>query len=212
MPNNDIAWRYIADQINRKKCTPVISNQLILGALFPGQAVANEWAKSGGYPLADANLALVAQYLSVTYRDAYRAKTEYLEFLKQRYLAATAQDATLDQTLLDQVRRERGLSFSQLVGDRLGYPAAGDTENPLNLLAAFDMPVYLTTSPHLLLETALRNLKQAAAHRGLHLASQPGGDHFRRLSPQPGFSADDRCAAGLSLTRAGRVSRFAGAE
>lgn len=160
MPNNEIAWSYIADQINRKKCTPVISNQLILSALFPGQTVVNEWAKSGGYPLADANLALVAQYLSVTYRDAYRAKTEYLAFLKQRYLAAAAQDATLDQTVLDQVRRERSLSFSQLVGDRLGYPAVGDTENPLNLLAAFDMPIYLTTSPHLLLETALRNLNK----------------------------------------------------
>jgi hypothetical protein len=64
------------------------------GCALPGQAVASEWAKSGGYPLADVNLALVAQYLSVTYRDAYRAKTEYLEFLKQRYLAAAAQDAT----------------------------------------------------------------------------------------------------------------------
>ncbi|HAJ38240.1 MAG TPA: hypothetical protein DCL15_21420 [Chloroflexi bacterium] len=160
MPNNEIAWSYIADQINRKKCTPVISNQLILGTLFPGQAVVREWAKSGGYPLADANLALVAQYLSVTYRDAYRAKTEYLEFLKQRYLAAVAQDPALDRSLLEQVRRERGLSLSQLVGERLGYPAAGDMENSLNLLAAFDMPIYLTTSPHLLLETALRNLNK----------------------------------------------------
>lgn len=158
MPNTEISWSYIADQINRKKCTPVISNQLILSALFPEQAVVADWAKSSGYPLADANLALVAQYLSVTYRDAYRAKTEYLEFLKQQYLASAEKDATLDRTLLDQVRRERGLSVSQLVGERLGYPPAGDAENPLNLLAAFDMPVYLTTSPHLLLETALRSL------------------------------------------------------
>ena len=64
----------------------MISNQLILGSLYPAENVATEWAKSADYPLADGdNIALVAQYLSVTYRDTYRAKTEYLQFLKQRY-------------------------------------------------------------------------------------------------------------------------------
>jgi len=158
MPNNDISWSFIADQINRKRCTPVISNQLILGTLFPNAAVAAEWARTGNYPLADTSLAMVAQYLSVTYRDAYRAKTEYLQFLKQRFLAAAEQEGVIDRVLLDQVRRERALSVSQLVGERLGVPAPGDLENPLNLLAAFDMPIFLTTSPHLLIETALRNL------------------------------------------------------
>jgi hypothetical protein len=158
MPNNDISWSYIADQINRRRCTPVISNQLILGTLFPNAAVAVEWARTGNYPLADTSLAMVAQYLSVTYRDAYRAKTEYLQFLKQRFLAAAEQEGVIDRVLLDQVRRERALSVSQLVGERLGVPAPGDLENPLNLLAAFDMPIFLTTSPHLLIETALRNL------------------------------------------------------
>ncbi len=74
MPNNEISWSFIADQINRRRCTPVISNQLILGTLFPNAAVAAEWARTGNYPLADTNLAMVAQYLSVTYRDAYRFK------------------------------------------------------------------------------------------------------------------------------------------
>ncbi len=159
MPNTDISWTYIADQINRKKCTPVISNQLILSSLYPAENVATEWAKSADYPLADSdNIALVAQYLSVTYRDNYRAKTEYLQFLKQRYLAAAEQDTSINATVLDQVRRERGLSLSQLAGERLGYPPAGEQENALNLLAAFDMPIYLTTTPHLFLEIALRNL------------------------------------------------------
>ncbi|GIK75494.1 MAG: hypothetical protein BroJett021_44820 [Chloroflexota bacterium] len=158
MPNNEISWSFIADQINRRRCTPVISNQLILGTLFPNAAVAAEWARTGNYPLADTNLAMVAQYLSVTYRDAYRAKTEYLQFLKQRFLVAAEQEGVIDRGLLDQVRRERALSVSQLVGERLGVPAVGDLENPLNLLAAFDMPIFLTTSPHLLIETALRNL------------------------------------------------------
>lgn len=158
MPNSEISWSYIADQITRKRCTPLVSNQLILGALFPGGGLVAEWARDSQYPLSDTSLPLVAQYLSVTYRDPYRAKSEYLQFLKQRYLAALEQDPAVDRILLEQVRRERGLSVSQLVGDRLGYPARGDLENPLNLLAAFDMPVFLTTSPHLLLETALRNL------------------------------------------------------
>ncbi|BAL98997.1 MULTISPECIES: SIR2 family protein [Caldilinea] len=159
MPNT-IAWNYIAEQINRKKCTPVVSDQLILETLFPRRALSTEWARSSQYPLADTSLALVAQYLSVTYRDAYRAKTEYLHFLTQRYLEVAEQDANINPSLLDQVRRERGLGFSRLVGERLGYPAPGDMENPLNLLAAFDMPIFLTTSPHLLLETALRNLNK----------------------------------------------------
>lgn len=155
-----IAWSYIAEQIDRKKCTPVVSDQLILETLFPRRALATEWARSSQCPLADTSLPLVAQYLSVTYRDAYRAKTEYLRFLTQRYLEVAERDMNLSRSLLDQVRRERGLSFSRPIGERLGYPAPGDMENSLNLLAAFDMPIFLTTSPYLLLETALRNLNK----------------------------------------------------
>lgn len=163
MPPNDIPWTYIADQIGRRKCTPVISNRLILDLLFDKQNVAAAWAKDAGYPLADVeNTALVAQYISVTQRDTSRAKADYLHFLRQQLLNRAAQDSAVAPTLLEQARRERGLSFSQLAGDRLGYPhSAQPHDTPLGLLASFDMPIYLTTSPHLFLEGALRGVGKA---------------------------------------------------
>jgi len=160
MPPNEIPWTHIADQISRKKCTPIVSNRLILELLFEQQNVAAAWAKKAGYPLADVdNIALVAQYISVTQRDVYRAKADYLHFLRQQLLTRAAQNPAIAPALLDQARRERGLSFSQLAGDRLGLPHSADPHaTPLGLLASFDMPIYLTTSPHLFLEGALRGV------------------------------------------------------
>lgn len=158
MPNSNIDWDFITDQIYHKKCTPVISNLIINNALFGNKNVIQAWADKVNYPLADRNnLTRVAQFLSITRQDPIRAKSTYLQFLKQDLFNIVRAKSDGNQDFLDQVKNEmRGLSFSQLATERLHYPNfSNEPEHPLSILAMLDIPVYLTTSHHRLMEAAL---------------------------------------------------------
>lgn len=159
MSNDSIDWYFITEQIYHKKIAPVISNQVINKSLFGGDNVVRAWAERINYPLADGdNLTRVAQFLSVTRQDATRAKSGYLHFLKQSLLDVAQKAPDASQGFLDQVKSElRGLTFSQLAIERLNQPDfKQETDNPLSLLAALDLPVYLTTSHHHFMEAALK--------------------------------------------------------
>jgi hypothetical protein len=95
--------------------------------------------------------------LSVTRQDPTRAKSSYLQFLKQRLLKLARAEPDVDQRFLDQIKSElRGLTFSQLAAERLCHPDfKTETDNPLSILAALDLPIYLTTSYHRFMEAAL---------------------------------------------------------
>ncbi len=159
MLNNSIDWYFITEQIHRNKCTPIISNQIINDSLFGSDNVVQMWADQIGYPLPDSdNLTRVAQFLSVTQKGSTRAKSNYLQFLKRGLFKLAEADSNPNQNFLDQVKRElRGLTFSQLGTERLRYPDfKAESDNPLNILAALDIPIYLTTSPHHFMEAALK--------------------------------------------------------
>lgn len=159
MPNNSIDWGFIAHRISQKTCVPIISNGVVNDSLFGSHNVVQAWAEKIDYPLADEdNLTRVAQFMSVTRQGPDRAKSDYLQFLKRNLLALARAEPEANQSFLDQVRREmRGLTFSQLATERLRYPDfENEPDHPLSILAALDIPVYLTTSHHHFMEAALR--------------------------------------------------------
>jgi hypothetical protein len=159
MPSSNIDWYFITEEIYQKKFTPIISNQIINNSLFGDHNVVRAWADNLNYPLADNdNLTRVAQFLSVTKQDSTRAKSSYLQFLKQSLLELARGMADANQNFLDQVKGElRGLTFSQLATERLRYPDFNEEkDNPLSILAALDIPVFLTTSYHYFMEAALK--------------------------------------------------------
>ena len=159
MPNSNINWDFIIEQIQRKKFTPIISNQVINNLLFGSHNVVQAWAGDRDYPLADSdNLTRVAQFVSVTQQDLSRAKSGYLYFLKNSLLKLARTEPDANQAFLDQVQGElRGLTFSQLAAERLHYPDfKKESDNPLSILAALDIPIYITTGHHHFMEAALR--------------------------------------------------------
>lgn len=159
MPQNIFDhWDVLADAIRKRKCTPVISNQLMGNLIFgPESRIADSWATRENYPLAGQRaLTRVAQYLSVTRKDAVRAKARYLQFLNEQLLDQASRIPSIAPALIAEVRRERILTFSQIATDRLKIPDfKAQPDNPLSVLATLDIPVYLTTSPHRLIEAAL---------------------------------------------------------
>jgi hypothetical protein len=163
MSNNTIDWEFITEQISQKKFIPIISNQVIYTSLFGRENIAQTWADRIGYPLADGdNLTRVAQFLSVTQQDLSRAKASYLQFLKRSLFDLARAEPGAQESFLSQVQTElRGLTFSQLALERLRRPDfKTDRNDPLSLLAALDIPVYLTTSPHHFMEAALTSINK----------------------------------------------------
>ncbi len=159
MPNSNIDWEFITDQIYQKKCAPIISNQVVNNSLFGSDNVVQAWADKINYPLADKdNLTRVAQFLSITRQDSTRAKSTYLQFLKRKLLDVASADPDVGQDFLDEVKSElRSFTFSQLATERLYYPNfKEEPDNPLSILAMLDIPVYLTTSHHRFMEAALK--------------------------------------------------------
>jgi hypothetical protein len=159
MSGSNVDWYFITEQISQHKFAPIISDQVVSAALFSGQSVVRAWADKISYPLADSdNLTRVAQFFSVTIQDPSQAKSSYLRFLKQSLLELARGWVGADAGFLDEVKNElRELTFSELAIDRLHYPDFKEApDNPLRLLAALPIPIYLTTSYHHFMEAALK--------------------------------------------------------
>jgi hypothetical protein len=157
-------WQQIiVDQIKAGRSIPVlsnsISNDLILGN---HRQLILDFAGYAKYPLADKdNLAHLTQFMSVMEAEVKGAmssvvvKQEYLSFIKSR-LCDLAEANGVDKGLLDDVNAEfDDLDFSELA-KRLDYPRFADApRDPLLILAALNLPIYLTTGYHQMMETAL---------------------------------------------------------
>lgn len=153
-------WKTLVKRINRGKVTPFISNIVSSEQIFgKNQNIVEAWADEIDYPLEDrSNLTRVAQFNIINSRDTISAKEVYLDFLKERLLDSTRENAGgQPQDFLDTVEEELDeLTFSRLAM-RLGYTKFEDEpENPLRILAELPLPVYVTTSYYQFLEEALK--------------------------------------------------------
>jgi SIR2-like protein len=158
-------WQQIiVDQIKAGKAIPVlsnsISNDLILGN---HRQLILDFAEYANYPLADKdNLAHLTQFMSVMEAEAKGTmislvvKQDYLNFVKSQ-LYRFAKNGGVDRNLLNDVEAEfDNMDFSKMA-KRLGYPRFADApEDPLLILAALNLPIYLTTGYHQMMETALQ--------------------------------------------------------
>lgn len=156
----------IIERIDDGKVVPILGNAFTDDLVFSShQALARGWSNYTRYPLADAGhgLAQVAQYVSVAAfgedeaGDPVRIKEIYLGFLKAALHMMAEQDSAIHPNLRAEVEeQERDLTVSKMAR-RFGYPGLDSAqENPLLVLAALPLPIYVTTCYHDFLEVALR--------------------------------------------------------
>lgn len=133
------------------------------------------WAHEIQYPLRDKyNLARVAQYWQVENQNRYRtAKEQYLDSLKifflnhvQKSLSVRDGENSEAKTEVDDLNQEVNrlrdnidfYNFTELVVEQLSLPKfPTKVEDPLRLLAKFDLPIYITTSYFDFLERIIRS-------------------------------------------------------
>jgi hypothetical protein len=151
----------LTDRVREGKILPFISNVISNDLLFGSHAdLVAGWADYTEYPLPDKDdLARMCQYQSVMSKadpeikaDDVYIKNVYLDFLQKALFSVS------DEELVDKLQGDTQfaeMSFSK-VAQRLHVPQFDDgPSNPLLLLAELPLPIYLTTSYHTFMETAL---------------------------------------------------------
>lgn len=143
------------------KLLPFISNSISNDLVFGShERLIEGWANYTEYPRSDKhNLPQITQYHSVILKadpdvkaDDLAIKEDYLAFLHHAIVSEADEDLVAE--LEEDVNRNR-LTFSE-TAERLHLPNFDDSNpNVLALLADLELPIYVTTSYHTFLETAL---------------------------------------------------------
>lgn len=157
----------IGDLIGRiqdGRVVPIVGNAFMNDLVFGShQDLISGWESYTDYPLAQQghDLARIAQYASVAASqerpgDEVWIKENYIRFLKAALQFMGREDPAVPKQIRDEVaEEERELSPSQMAS-RFNYPPSDDVQkNPLLILAALPLPIYITTSYHNFLETVL---------------------------------------------------------
>lgn len=159
-PNLKSDWSYLVDIIKRGQCTPIISNQLVMDFVFGPQDLTTEWADEVHYPMRDRrDLASIAQFVATTSSDEYLAKSAYLEFLKRTLIQEEKNKPELDfrfERIMDEIE-DQDFAFSEVLRYLRPLPYE---QHPLLMLASMDMPIFLTTSYHTIIEEALKIVRK----------------------------------------------------
>lgn len=150
----------ITERIRNGKLVPIISNSVSNDLVLGGNnEVVQAYATYSNYQKGPASLAQMAQFKSIvdpSISDLLALKEDYVNFVKN-HLFDIAEREKQDRTTLDKVEIQFDqLTFSNFCNE-LEYPNFTDRRNhPLLNLAAFELPIYVTTSYHDFLEKALR--------------------------------------------------------
>ena len=141
-------WTTLVRQIQQKRCTPIIGPRAF-GRVLPSQAeIAANWAEEHSYPFTNrTDMARVAQYLATSQGEAF-PRAELLDAMKSgliQRLPEALRPTRKVPTLTDCIQ---AVGWQNLVAD--------DPNNVQRVLAAFDLPIYMTTNPDSLLVEALR--------------------------------------------------------
>lgn len=154
---NEINWDRIGERISDGRLTPFIGSRVGHDGFLTSEELIQTWAEEVGYPIRQTrNLTRVSQFHSVT-DEPVGAKEDYLRFLKRSLLERVRTQNGQSGEFLKKVEGElKKLDFSQ-VAARLKYPDFDDeyANNPLNVLAQFDIPIYVTTNYHSFMAEAL---------------------------------------------------------
>ena len=109
------------------------------------------------------NLAELTQFASIineTFKDQplVAVKDAYINFIRDRLCERAKNAGIADDDRIKEAKKQTTLSKCHEV---LRFPDFGDSvnsHNPLYILASFDLPIFITTSYHGFLESALRSL------------------------------------------------------
>lgn len=151
--------------IDADKVVPIVGNALI-NALMIGShdALVNSWARMIHYPRSEQRhkLARMTQFASVSQAgdgtaNETRIKYRYVEFLKAALQAKAKRDPAISQERVAEVAEEAPRLHVSELARRFNYPSPHDAaSNPLRLLAALPLSIFVTTSFHETLEDVLR--------------------------------------------------------
>jgi hypothetical protein len=137
-------WPALLNSIRQGRCTPILGSGLTESLIGSSREIAQRWAEKCHFPMAPSDredLPNVAQYRAID-QDSQLARSELSDYLsnqiRDRYPSAPP-DAALDQ-LLEYVGSQR---------------RKDDPAEPHRVLARLSFPIYITTNPDTLLESAL---------------------------------------------------------
>jgi hypothetical protein len=158
-----VGWRQaILEQLRSGKVLPIVSNRLCNDLLLGGhEQLMQDYAALCAAPPTVTDLPAAAHYSTVMREVAGAGdlvKREYLDFVKSKLfeLVEQSNDGSLTALLEDEESQFDEHDFLTMAAN-LGCPGfAAPEQDPLLILASFDLPVYLTTSFHCFLEQALQ--------------------------------------------------------
>ena len=158
-------WGALVNNIRKGRCTPIIGSGLLESLVGSFGEIARQLAKKYGYPMAAEEfeeLPLVAQYIEIKQGEEGFVRDKFCEALSAGVLRhypeisnEIAKDGDIQRLIsaAGAIRREK------------------ESDEPHQILAGLDLPVYLTTNPDNLLADAL-----AAANKKPVVARCPLGD------------------------------------
>lgn len=150
----------LADLIERGSLLPVISGDALDDMVIRGHdGLVDRYAQFIGYPLQDrSELHRMAKYRSLMekYKDQ-RLKAEYLDVVATHLLELAERMGVPVNAIAEAEAQAAGLKVSAFA-KLLGFPHLGEgATNPLEILANLPLPIFVTTSPYMFIEEALRN-------------------------------------------------------
>ena len=152
------------ERVRTGNVVPILSNEMMADLVLAGrERFLDGYADYVAYPLPERNdLLRIAKFKAITEDlEDYDLKFDFLNFVKN-HLCDLAEAAGIAEETLDEVAEEMDSLHASAFAERLGYPKLnGGATDPLLILADLPLPIYLTTSPHTFLETALEKAGKA---------------------------------------------------
>ncbi len=146
------------ERVRSGSVVPILSNEMMADLVLGGRhELVEGYADYVEYPMEDrGDILQIAKFQIITGdMEEYDLKWDFLNYIKNR-LYTIAEDEGRDEDELEEAAAEVDSLTASVFAQRLGYPKLdGGTQDPLLIIADLPLPLYLTTSPHTFLETAL---------------------------------------------------------
>ena len=141
-------WPSLVSNIRKGRCTPILGSGLLESLVGSFREIARGWAKKYRYPMAGEEceeLPLVAQYIAVDQGEETFVRDEFSDALRAGVLRQYPEisEAIANGPVQDLISAAGAIRREQ------------ESDEPHQVLANLDLPVYLTTNPDNLLADAL---------------------------------------------------------
>ncbi|MBN2392956.1 MAG: SIR2 family protein [Anaerolineae bacterium] len=150
----------MVDLIRDGRLLPIISGDALEDIVLQGhEALVIHYAQEIGYPLQDrTELDKMIKYRSLSQElKDNAAKTEYLDVVATYLRDLATRSGIPERVITEASAQAAGLKVSDFA-KLLGFPHLGEgATNPLEILANLPLPIFVTTTPYMFIEEALRH-------------------------------------------------------